>query len=71
MTGKDTEDVVDGAFDFSGGARKDDAHHADGPHLVRLDPDVAAAFPTAESVNEALRALAAIIVRHSASARGG
>jgi hypothetical protein len=28
-----------------------------GPHLVRLEPDIAAAFPTEAAVNEALRAL--------------
>ena len=30
---------------------------ASGSNIVRLDPDVAAAFPTEESVNEALRLL--------------
>lgn len=30
-----------------------------GTNLVKLDPDVAAKFPTSEAVNEALRGLAA------------
>ena len=30
-----------------------------GTNLVKLDPDVAAKFPTSEAVNKALRALAA------------
>lgn len=37
------------------------ARYAEGVNIVRLDPDVAAVFPDSESVNEALRALAAII----------
>jgi hypothetical protein len=35
-----------------------------GSSLVVLEPDVAAAFPTAGEANEALRALAAIIQKH-------
>jgi hypothetical protein len=31
------------------------ARYQEGTNLVLLDPDVAAAFPTAETVNEALR----------------
>lgn len=46
-------------YDFRDGAR---GRYADrlpeGARLVRLEPDVARAFPTAESVNEALRRLA-------------
>ncbi|HEX8363117.1 MAG TPA: hypothetical protein VF613_23540 [Longimicrobium sp.] len=37
------------------------ARYAEGTNLVPLDPDVAEAFPDAASVNQALRALAAII----------
>jgi hypothetical protein len=35
--------------------------YAAGTNLVKLDSDVAAVFPTSESVNRALRALAEII----------
>ena len=31
------------------------ARYQEGTNIVRLDPDVAAAFPTSETVNEALR----------------
>jgi len=43
-------------YDFSGGARgKYTARYARGTNVVVLDPDVAAAYPTAEAVNQALR----------------
>ena len=47
------------------------AEYARGTNLARLDPDVAAAFPTDEAVNEALRAVlkAASVVVHFAQAR--
>lgn len=49
-------------YDFSGGIRgKYAERYARGTNLVRLDPDVAEVFPTAEAVNEALRALAGVI----------
>lgn len=49
-------------YDFTGGARgKYARRYAKGTNLVRLDTDVAKAFPSASSVNESLRALAAII----------
>ena len=35
-----------------------------GTNVVLLEPDIAAAFPTAESVNEALRMLLNIAQRH-------
>ncbi len=41
-------------------------YQADPPRIVRLDPDVAAAFPTEVAVNEALRLLAEVARRHSA-----
>lgn len=45
-------------YDFSKGARgKYAARFRDGTNLVLLDPDVAKAFPTGKSVNEALRRL--------------
>jgi hypothetical protein len=43
-------------YDFSGGARgKYAERYARGSNVVVLDPDIAAAFPTAEAVNAALR----------------
>jgi len=43
-------------YDFSKGVRgKYAKRYAEGTNVVVLDPDVAAAFPTAEAVNRALR----------------
>ena len=51
-------DMAD-AYAFRGGVRGKYARRfAEGTNLVALDPDVAAMFPTSESVNEALRLLA-------------
>jgi hypothetical protein len=51
-------------YDLRGGIRgKYAAQYADGTNVVVLDPDVAALFPDAQSVNDALRALAAIAKR--------
>jgi len=48
-------------YDFSGAERgKYAARFAEGSNVVVLDPDVAAAFPDAESVNEALRKVAGL-----------
>jgi hypothetical protein len=45
-------------YDFSGGKRGRYAkRYAAGTNLVLLEPDVAAAFPDSESVNQALRLL--------------
>lgn len=52
------DDEMRDEYNFSGGVRgKYAAAYAEGTNLVLLDPDVAAAFPTAEAVNSALRAL--------------
>jgi hypothetical protein len=49
-------------YDFKGGERGRYAkRYAEGSNVVVLDPDVASVFPDKESVNEALRALAAIL----------
>ena len=57
-------------YDFSRGVRgKHAARYAAGTNVVVLEPDVASAFPTANDVNEALRALAQIIRRRVSSAR--
>jgi hypothetical protein len=64
------EDQVDAdeilpEYDF-GGARSNKyaSRYAAGSNVVVLDPDVAAVFPSAGEVNEALRALAGIIRKH-------
>ena len=45
-------------YDFSKGVRgKYAARFRDGINLILLEPDVAKAFPTGRSVNEALRRL--------------
>ena len=55
-------------YDFSGGKRnRFAAGGGDRSTVVELDPDVAAAFPDAASVNSALRALAEIIQQHAVS----
>ena len=49
-------------YDFSAGIRgKYAERYAQGTNVVVLDPDVAEIFPNAQSVNQALRALAGII----------
>lgn len=56
-------------YDFSNGVRgKYAARYAQGVNLVRLDPDVAAVFPDEVAVNEALRALVAIVRRQAEAA---
>ena len=55
-------------YDFSHGVRgKYAGRFARGTNLVRLEPDVAKAFPSAAAVNESLRALAEIIRRRKKS----
>jgi len=52
-------------YDFSTGVRgKYAARYAEGTNVVLLEPDVAAAFPTSASVNEALRSLLPAIRAH-------
>jgi hypothetical protein len=52
-------------YDFRGGVRgKYAAEFAKGTNLILLDPDLADLFPDATSVNDALRAIAAIARRH-------
>jgi hypothetical protein len=52
-------------YDFSHArANKYAARYAAGSAVVVLEPDVAAMFPNADDVNEALRALAGIIHKH-------
>lgn len=47
------------------------SRYAEGANVVVLDPDVAAAFPTAMSVNSALRALLEIAQRHPVGGAAG
>lgn len=55
-------------YDFSNGRRnKYAARYAEGTNMVLLDPDVAKDFPDSKAVNEALRALSAIIRRRAKS----
>ena len=52
-------------YDFSRASRnKYASRYAAGCAVVVLEPDVAAAFPSAGEANEALRALAGIIQKH-------
>ena len=52
------EDTMLPEYDFSKGRRGvTAARYAQGSNIIVLEPDVAAAFPDAASVNEALRAL--------------
>lgn len=49
-------------YDFSGGVRgKYAKRYAEGTNVVVVDPDVARVFPDHDSVNNALRHLAAVI----------
>ena len=49
-------------YDFSGGVRgKYAKRYAEGNNVIVLDPDVAEFFPDHDSVNDALRHLAAVI----------
>jgi hypothetical protein len=51
-------------YNFSGGVRGKYAQRfAEGANLVVVDPDVAEFFPDPDSVNDALRHLAAVIRR--------
>ena len=56
------EDEILPGYSLRSGVRgKYSERYAAGTNLLRLDPDVAAVFPTADLVNRALRALAGII----------
>jgi hypothetical protein len=57
-------------YDFSKGVRgKHAAQYAAGTNVVVIEPDVAAEFPTAEEVNETLRAVAQLLQRRRKSTR--
>ncbi len=61
------EDELRSEYDFSrmsGGVQGKDAEaYRGGTNLARLDPDVAAAYTTDASVNEALRAILRVAPR--------
>ncbi|MDP9201538.1 MAG: hypothetical protein M3P26_06350 [Gemmatimonadota bacterium] len=64
------DDEILPEYDFSKGRRnKYASRYAEGTNVVLLDPDVAKDFPDSNAVNEALRALSAIIRRRSKSRR--
>ena len=55
-------DTMRPEYDFRGGVRgKYAIRYRGGTNVVLLDPDVAAAFPSADAVNRALRALLDIV----------
>jgi hypothetical protein len=57
-------------YDFSKGVRgKHAAQYAAGSNVVVIEPDVAAEFPTAEEVNETLRAVAQLLQQRRKSMR--
>lgn len=54
-------DEMRAEYDFSKGVRgKYAARYQEGSNVVVLDPDVAAAFPDAKAVNDALRKAAGL-----------
>ncbi len=58
--------VMRAEYDFSGGARGKYAdRYRRGVNVILLEPEVAAAFPDSNSVNEALRAILEIADRTS------
>ena len=54
-------------YDFSRSSKNKYAHrYAAGSAVIVLEPDVAAAFPNSQKVNEALRSLGGIVRKHHA-----
>jgi hypothetical protein len=52
-------------YDFSEAVRgKYTVRYSEGTNVVVIDPDVAKYFPDHDSVNEALRSLLPIVIRH-------
>jgi hypothetical protein len=70
-TDKAAEPVMRLEYDFSRGVRgKYACRYAHGANVVLLEADVAKAFPSAEAVNDSLRALAGIIRRQHKALAG-
>jgi hypothetical protein len=64
----DRDDILP-EYDFSRGRPNPYAQrYGASPNVVELDPDVAAVFPDARAVNQALRALVGIIQQHGSKA---
>ncbi len=60
-----TDDEMLEEYDFSSGVRGKYVHWMkEGSNLMVIDPDVARIFPDHDSVNNALRHLAAVIAEH-------
>lgn len=58
-------DTMRPEYDFSRAVRGvTAARYAQGANVVVIDPDILDVFPTGESVNEALRALAPVLRRN-------
>jgi len=56
------EDAMRPEYDFSKGVRgKHAAQYSSGTNVVVLEPDVASEFPTADDVNETLRAVSRLL----------
>ena len=68
MSMADGDDDMREEYSFSGGERgKYAERYAEGTNHVLIEPSVMDVFPDARSVNEALRALAAIVRSRRAS----
>lgn len=68
MMNQEDSDMLN-EYDFSQGIRgKYDQRYSECTNIVQLDDDVAEIFPDEKSVNDALRALAKIILSHQQSA---
>lgn len=62
-------DTIRPEYDFSQAVRgATAARYAQGSNVVVIDPDILDVFPTGESVNEALRALAPVLRRNRRAA---
>ena len=58
-------------YDFSKGVRgKHASRYAAGSNVVLLEPDIAKEFPTADEVNETLRAVAKLLERRKRRSKG-
>jgi hypothetical protein len=69
---KSAADDILTEYDFRGAARnKYASRYAAGSTVVVLEPDVAAAFPTSNEANDALRTLAGLIEKHRAKRPAG
>ena len=67
---KDHSETMRSEYDFSKGVRgKHAAQYASGTNVVILAPDVAIEFPTAEEVNETLRAVSKLLQRRKNRAK--